>query len=200
MISLVPCIISRNLCKTNPDVVRTSFNMTVDQCLYISCVHDSTLLWDLLNALTTSHYVLSVCERAFTEIDHDSTKNVIGMQYANPRPWHVLIAWSPDYVISHPSHLIILVLHIHMIIPMQVSYQSIEPFARNPPIYSYWVSPVIPSIITSSFYTSSLLWFYLQNHEGKPINIWENIPCPTEPSPLKIWSNFHRYLPLSSIK
>jgi hypothetical protein len=190
MLSLVPYIISKNLCKTNPDAARTSSTMIVAHCMYISCVHDSTLLWHLFDALTTSHHVLSVCAREFIEIDHDGTKNVIGMQYSSPRPWHVLIPWFLDYVISHPSHLIILVLHIHMIIPMHVSYQSIEPFTQNAPIYSYWFSPVIPTIITLSFYTSSLFWFYLQNHEGKPKNIWEIIPCPIDPSPLKIQSNF----------
>jgi hypothetical protein len=32
---------------------------------------------------------------------------------------------------------------------------------------------------------------YLQNLEGKPRNILENIPCPIDPSPPKIRSNFH---------
>jgi hypothetical protein len=32
-----------------------------------------------------------VCARTFIEIDHDATKNVIGVQYVTPRPWHVLI-------------------------------------------------------------------------------------------------------------
>jgi hypothetical protein len=63
--------------------------------------------------------------------------------------------------------------------------------ARNPPIYSSGFSPIIPSIISLLFYRSSLPWFYLQNLEGKPRNIWENIPCPIDPGPLKIWSNFH---------
>jgi hypothetical protein len=140
---------------------------------------------------TTSHHALRVCARAFTEIGHDANTNMIGMQYATPWPWHVLIPWSLDHVISHPSHLVILAFHVNIIIPMQVPCQSVESFARNPPIYSYWFSPIIPSIISSPSYASSLPWFYFQNLKGKPKNIWENIPCPIDPSPLKIWSNFH---------
>jgi hypothetical protein len=52
-------------------------------------------------------------------------------------------------------------------------------------------SSIIPSMISSSFYASSLPWFYFQNHEVKPRNIWENIHCPIDPNPLKIRSNFH---------
>jgi hypothetical protein len=168
MLSLVPYIIPINHWKKGPDAARTSFTMTIARCLYISCVHNSTLLWDLFDAPTTSHNVLSVCARTFIKIDHDGTKNMINMQYATPRHWHVLILWSPDHVISPLSHLIILVFHIHIIISMKVLCQSIEPFAPNPPIYSYWFNPIIPSTISSSFYTSPLPWFYLQNHEGKP--------------------------------
>jgi hypothetical protein len=148
-------------------------------CVCISYVHDYTLLWDLIDAPTTSHHMLSVYAISFTKIDHDAPRNMIGVQYDTPRPWYVLILWSSDHVISHPSHLVIIVFHIHIIIPMQVSCQFIEPFAWNPPIYSHWFSPIIPSIIPSSFYTASLLW------------IWENIPCLIDPSPLKIRSNFH---------
>jgi hypothetical protein len=142
MLSLVPNIIPRNLCKKSPDAARMSFTITVARCLYISYVHKSTLLWDLFDALTTSHNVLSVCARTFIKIDHDDTKNVIGMQYATPWLWHVLIPWSPDHVISHRSHLVIFMFHIHIIIPMQVPCQSIESFARNPPVYSYWFSSI----------------------------------------------------------
>jgi hypothetical protein len=65
--------------------------MTTSRCLYISYVHDSTLLRDLFDVLTTSHNVLSVCAISFTEMDHDATRDVIGVQYDTPRPWHVLI-------------------------------------------------------------------------------------------------------------
>jgi hypothetical protein len=127
MLSLVSYIIPRNLCKKSPDAARMSFTMTVAWCLYISCVHDSTLLWDLIDVPTTSHCVLSVCARTFIEIDHDGTKNMIGKQYATLRPWHVLIPWSPNHVISPPSHLPILVFHIHIIISMQVPCQFLKP-------------------------------------------------------------------------
>jgi hypothetical protein len=50
--------------------------MTIVRYPYISYVQNSTLLWDLFDALTTSHNVLSVC-----------------VQYATPQPWHVLILW-----------------------------------------------------------------------------------------------------------
>jgi hypothetical protein len=127
MLSLVPYIIPRNLCKKSPDAARMSFTMTVARCLYISCVHDSTLLWDLIDVPTTSHRVLSVCARTLIEIDHDSTKNMIGKQYATPRPWLVLIPWSPNHVISPPSHLAMLAFHIHINISMQVPCQFLEP-------------------------------------------------------------------------
>jgi hypothetical protein len=112
--------------------------------------------------------VLSVCVRTFIEIDHDGTRNVIGVQYATPRPWHVLILWSLDQVIPHPSHLIILVLHIHIIICMQVPYQFLEPIAPNPQIYSCKLSPIIPSVISSLFYTSSCLGFIFKSMKGSP--------------------------------
>jgi hypothetical protein len=84
MLSLVSYIILRNLCKKSPDAARTLFTMIVARCLYISCVHDSTLLCDLFEALTTLHLVLSVCAVSFTEIDHAATRNVIGVQYTTP--------------------------------------------------------------------------------------------------------------------
>jgi hypothetical protein len=146
------------------------------------------------DAPTTSHNVLSVCARTFIEIDPDSTKNMINMQYATPRPWHVLILWSSDNVISYPSHLVIIMFHIHIIIPMQVPFQFLESIARNTHIYPSLpceFSPINPSIISSSFYTSSLPWFYLQNLEGKPRNIWKIFLCSIDPSPLKIRLNIH---------
>jgi hypothetical protein len=111
--------------------------------------------------------------------------------YTTLRPWHVQIPWSPDPVIAPPSHLVILAFHTHIIIPMQASCQFLNPIAWNPRICLYWFSSTNPSIFSSSFYTSSLPWVYLQNLEGKPRNIWENIPCTVDPSPLQIWSNFH---------
>jgi hypothetical protein len=87
MLSLGSYIISENLCKKSPDAVRTSFIITTARCLYISYVHDSTLLWDLYDAPTTSHHVLSVCARSFTDIDRDATRNMIGVQYTTPQPW-----------------------------------------------------------------------------------------------------------------
>jgi hypothetical protein len=87
--------------------------------------NDSTLLRDLVDAPTTSHHVLRVCARAFTKIDHDTTKNVTDMQYATPRPWHVLKSWSPDPMIFYLSHLVILAIHTHIIIHKQVPCQSV---------------------------------------------------------------------------
>jgi hypothetical protein len=37
----------------------------------------------------------------------------------------------------------------------------------------------------------NLALVYLQNLEGKPRNILENIPCPIDPSAPNIRSNFH---------
>jgi hypothetical protein len=39
--------------------------------------------------------VLSVCAGAFTELDHDATKNVIGAQSATPQPFVVQVPWIP---------------------------------------------------------------------------------------------------------
>jgi hypothetical protein len=135
MLSLVPNIIPRNLCKKSPDAARMSFTITTTRCLYISCVCDSTMLRDLIDPPTTSPHVLSMCARLFTEIECDAAGNVIGVQYATPRPQHDLIPWSLDHVIPHPSHLIIIVLHIYIIIFVQVLCQSLEPIAQNSHIY-----------------------------------------------------------------
>jgi hypothetical protein len=48
--------------------------------------------------------VLSVCARTFFKIDHEGTKNMIGMQYATPRPWHYSLVFfleSKDEVSEH---------------------------------------------------------------------------------------------------
>jgi hypothetical protein len=84
MLPLVLHIISENLYKKSTYAAMMSFAMTAAQCLYIPCVRDSTLLSDLVDAPTTSHHVLSACARTFTEIDHDATKSVIGMQSTTP--------------------------------------------------------------------------------------------------------------------
>jgi hypothetical protein len=60
MLAHVPYIISENIYNKSLDVAKMSFMMTVARCSYISYVHDSTLLLDLIDALTTSHHVLSV--------------------------------------------------------------------------------------------------------------------------------------------
>jgi hypothetical protein len=125
--------------------------MTIVRYPYISYVQNSTLLWDLFDALTTSHNVLSVC-----------------VQYATPQPWHVLILWSLDLVIFHLSHHVILVLHIHIIISMQVPYQFLKPFDSNPLIYSCKFSPIIPSVISLSFYMSYLPWFIFKTLKERP--------------------------------
>jgi hypothetical protein len=91
MLSLVLYIMPRNLCKKSTDVARTLFTVTTARCLYISYVHNSTLLGYLFDAPTTSHHVLSVCAISFTEIDQDAIRNVIGVRYATPRNWHILI-------------------------------------------------------------------------------------------------------------
>jgi hypothetical protein len=59
------------------DAVGMSFTTTTTRCLYISYVHDSTLLWDHIEAPTTSHHVLRVCARSFIEIDHDVARSMI---------------------------------------------------------------------------------------------------------------------------
>jgi hypothetical protein len=76
------------------------------------CYEISLMHWPL-------HIMCLVCARSFIEIDYDGTSYVIGVQYTTPRPWHVLIPWSPDHVISPLSHLVILVFYIPIIIPMQ---------------------------------------------------------------------------------
>jgi hypothetical protein len=79
MFPLVPYIISENLYKKSLDAARMSITMTTTQCMYISYVHDSALLWGLFDALTTSHNELSVCARAFTKVDVNAIRNVIGI-------------------------------------------------------------------------------------------------------------------------
>jgi hypothetical protein len=91
MLSLIPHIIPRNLYKKSHDAVRTSITMTTARCLYMPYVHDSTMLLDRFDALTTSHHVLSVCAISYNEIDHDATRDAISVRYATPQPWQVLI-------------------------------------------------------------------------------------------------------------
>jgi hypothetical protein len=177
-----------------------SFTTIAARCLYISCAHESTLLWDLFDAPTTSHDMLSVCARTFIEIDHDGTRNMIGVQYATPQPWHVLIPWSLDQLISHPSHLVILAFHIHIIIPMQVPCQFLETIAQNPLTYSCWFSSIVSPITSSSFSSSSLPWFYFQNLKGKPKNIGKKFlvqltEAQSKFNSISIWN-----LPLNSMK
>jgi hypothetical protein len=48
--------------------------------------------------------VLIISAGAFIELDHDTTKNVIGAQSATPRPFIVQVLRSPDKVIFPVSH------------------------------------------------------------------------------------------------
>jgi hypothetical protein len=89
--------------------------------------------------------VLSVCARTFIEINHDAIRNMIGVQYATPRPWHVLIPWSLDHVISPPSHLVILALQIHAIIHMQVPCQFLEPIVETLISTHHYHADLVPS-------------------------------------------------------
>jgi hypothetical protein len=143
-------------------------------CTYF--VYMTLLYYEISLMHWSLHIMCLVCVRTFTEIDHDATRNMIGVWYATPQPQHVLIPWYSDHVICHPSHLVILIFHIPIIIPMRVPCQSLEPIIWNPhicPSLPCGFSRIIPSIISSSVYTSSLPWFYFQNLEGKPQNIWE---------------------------
>jgi hypothetical protein len=153
--------------------------------------HHSTLLWHLFDTPKQLHIlllgVLSVCARAFSEIVGNATRNVIGMQSCTTSPWQVLILWSPDQMIFHPSHLTILVFHIHIIIPKKVSCQFLEPIAENTHIYSSlpcWLSPAISSIASSLFYTSSLSWFYFQSNPVLVLNENQNFATILHLDPL----------------
>jgi hypothetical protein len=115
--------------KKSFDAAMMSFDMTAAQCLYISYVHDSTLLWDIIDAPTTSH----------DELEHSPILTtmplgkMIGIISATPWPWHVLKVWYPNHLILHLSHLLILLFRTHIIISMQVPCQFLEPIAQNPP-------------------------------------------------------------------
>jgi hypothetical protein len=51
MLPLILYIISKNPYKKSLDIARMPSAMTIALCLYISCVHDSTLLWDLVDGI-----------------------------------------------------------------------------------------------------------------------------------------------------
>jgi hypothetical protein len=99
-----------------------------------------------------------------------------------------------------PSHLVIHAFHIPIIMTMQVPCQFLEPIAPNPLIYSCGFSLIIPPRISSSSYTSSLPWFYLQNHEGKPRNIWKILLVQLTHVRSKFYPISIRNLPLNSLK
>jgi uncharacterized protein YuzE len=45
--------------------------------------------------------VLGVWEEAFIKIDHDATRNVIGVQFAATQPYLLLALWSTNQVDSN---------------------------------------------------------------------------------------------------
>jgi hypothetical protein len=127
--------------------------------------------------------------QTFIEIDHDDTKNVIGMQYSTPRPWHVLIPWSTDHVISPSSLLVIHVFHIPIIIPMQALLPIDRANCRNLHIYSSLpceFGPIIPPIMSSSYIYiifsldlfSKLWWKAQKDLENIPMSNWlKSLQC-----------------------
>jgi hypothetical protein len=158
------------------------------------------MLWDLIDAPTTSHHMLSLCARSFTEIDHNATKNVIGMQYATPWPRHVLIPWSPDHVISPQPSYHPCVPHTHnypYACPLPIPKANFLDLSSLPCRFSL----IISSIISSSFYTSSLPWFYFQNLKESPeifgkysLSNWPKSTQNLIRIPLKIflWVQWHK--------
>jgi hypothetical protein len=66
--------------------------------------------------------VPSVCARAFVELDHDATRNMIGAQSATPWPFLVQVWWSLDKVNSPINHHVNLMLQMHTNSFAQVLY------------------------------------------------------------------------------
>jgi hypothetical protein len=119
--------------------------------------------------------VLIISAGAFIVFGHNATRNVIGVRTAALRPCSDLTLRCPTQVISNILHLVNLVFHVHIIIPIRVPCQFLEPIARNLPIYPSLpcrLIPVVPSLASLSFSLSSLPWFYFQNLKGKPEIIW----------------------------
>jgi hypothetical protein len=84
-----------------PDLCTYPVYMTEIFLIILLCCEISLIHIPLHNVF---YDVLSVYARAFVEIDHDATRNVIGMQPVVT--WHFLIQvlWSPDKVISPFNH------------------------------------------------------------------------------------------------
>jgi hypothetical protein len=62
--------------------------------------------------------VLIISAGAFADFGHDATRNVIGMRAASLRPCSDLTLRYPTQVIFNLLHLVNLVFHIHIIIPI----------------------------------------------------------------------------------
>jgi hypothetical protein len=67
--------------------------------------------------------VLTISAGAFTEFDHDATRNVIGAQSATPRPFIVKVLWSPGMVNFRVNHHVNLMPHMHTSNPVHTSNQ-----------------------------------------------------------------------------
>jgi hypothetical protein len=123
--------------------------------------------------------VLIISVRAFIDFGHDATRNVIGVRTTSLRPCSVLTLRCPTQLISNLLHLMNLLFHVHIIIPIWVPGLFLDPIAWNLPIYSSLpcgLIPVVPSLASSSFCLSPLPWFYFQNLKGKLGIIREILP------------------------
>jgi hypothetical protein len=63
--------------------------------------------------------VLMISTGAFTEFEHDTTRNVVGVRTTTPRECLLLVPRSSDQVISNVLHVIKVVFHVHTIIYVQ---------------------------------------------------------------------------------
>jgi hypothetical protein len=75
--------------------------------------------------------VLNVWEEAFTEINHDTTRNVIDVQFAATQPCILLALRSTYQVNSNLTHSVTLVIHFYTIISEQVLYQFVQSIVEN---------------------------------------------------------------------
>jgi hypothetical protein len=70
--------------------------------------------------------VLHVWEEAFTEIDHDATRNVISVHFAATQPFLLLALRSIDEMNSNLTLVVTHVIHFYTIISEQVLCQFIQ--------------------------------------------------------------------------
>jgi hypothetical protein len=100
--------------------------------------------------------VLSVWDEAFTEMGHDTTKNVIGVHFAATQPY-LLALRSTNQVNSNLTHVVTLVIHFYTIISKQLLCQFVQSTTAfcmsnpSPTILDKWHScHIFPHLVSSN--------------------------------------------------